>query len=771
MITNNKGVDCMVSERIKKLRADLLNPKREISLERALLYTESYKKSEGLSSVLRRAYATKHILENVEIDIDDNELIIGDRTIKPRNGIASPEMSPYWILDEMKRMETRPQDQFIFRELEQIVYEQELFPYYENNSLKDYVDSMLSEEVKAAIDDGVVIINQTDKGQGHIIPNFKKILNVGLAKMIKDLKAKQKTDNDFLKAALITLEAFQAYILRYSELAKEKLISEKDAVRKEELANLAVITHKIAYDKPNDLYQALQLFWFLNLALQYESNASSISSGRFDQYMYPFYLKSINKGESIEQISELLRALWLKMNDVVLLRSEESAKFFAGFPTGYTIILGGVDKKGHDATNELSHLVLDTFADIQLPQPNLGVRVHEQTPPEFMLKVAKTIRLGTGIPQLFNDEVIIPGFLNRGVSLADARDYAVVGCVELSIPGKTYGLHDIALFNLLKILELTLDKHHQDINSFEDLMDLIKSNIDEYVKQMVDGSNICDSAHGKLAPTPFLSNFIDDCIDKGLDVSMGGATYNFSGVQGIGTANLSDSLYVIKEVVFEEELMTLTELVKILKDNYADNEILRQRFINKYAKFGNDIDEVDLLGSDILSYYSYKVSEYNNVRGGIFQPGSYTVSAHIPLGEMVNATADGRLKGEQLADGGLSPMVGRDKNGPTSVLKSVSKLDNILTTNGSLLNVKFSPSVLDNDLGLRKFVDYIKGFIRLKLQHIQFNIISIDTLKAAQANPLDYRDLVIRVAGYSAIFVELNKAIQDDIINRTEHGF
>jgi formate C-acetyltransferase len=762
-----------VSKRIEKLRDRLFENKRELSLERARLYTDSYKTTEGMPSIIRRAMATAHILENVEIQINEGELIVGDRTVKPRSGIASPEMSPYWIKDELETLATRPQDQFFVSEEDKRYFNEVLFPYWQKNSLKDYVDSRMTDIVKTSIKDGIVKINQTDKGQGHIIPTFEKVLGQGLGAMISEVEehALKDPENDFYKAALITIKATQKFILRYADLARDMAEKEQDKNRKEELLTIARISKMVSTEKPVEFYDALQLFWYVNLALQFESNASSISPGRFDQYMYKFYKKSLDECEDKEFLKELLRALWLKMNDVVLLRSEDSAKYFAGFPTGYTIILGGVDKNGRDATNELSYVILDTYGDIKLPQPNLGVRIHEKAPIEFLNKTAETIRLGTGIPQVFNDEVIIPGYLNRGVSLPDARDYSVVGCVELSIPGKTYGLHDIALFNLLKVLEVTLERNHESITAFEDLMKGIKETIDEYVDHMVEGSNITDEAHGAFAPTPLLSCFIEKCIENGKDVSGGGAVYNFSGVQGIGIANLSDSLYIVKKYVFDNKEILLKDLVELLRDNYENNEVLRQKFINRYEKYGNDVDEVDYLGAEVLTYYCKQVEKYKNPRGGIFQPGSYTVSAHIPLGEAVGATADGRLSKEQLADGGLSPMVGRDKHGPTSVLKSVSKLDNYLTTNGSLLNVKFSPSVMKGTEGIRNFVAYLRSFMRLKIQHIQFNVVSADTLRAAQEDPAKYRNLVIRVAGYSAIFVELNKSIQDDIIKRTEHGF
>lgn len=762
---------CMVSKRIKNLKELLFKNKREISLERARLYTESYKKTEGQPTIIRRAKATAHILNNVEIVINDGELIAGGRTVKPRSGIASPEMSPYWIYDELDTLATRPQDQFYISEEDKEFFRNELFPFWKGKSLKDFVNSRLTNNVKNAQKQRIIKLNQTDKGQGHIIPSFDKVLNKGLGYMIDEVKEKieKNPNNDFYKAALITLEATQNHIKRYGKLARDMAVNEKDQNRKKELLEISRISYKISKDKPDTFYEALQLFWYINIALQYESNASSISPGRFDQYMYPFYKKDIENGLDIEFAKELLRCLWLKMNDVVLLRSQESAKYFAGFPTGYTIILGGLDKNGRDATNELSYLILDTYGDIKLPQPNLGVRINEKTPREFLIKTAETIRLGTGIPQIFNDEVIIPAYLNRGVSLEDARDYAVVGCVELSIPGKTYGLHDIALFNLLKVMEVTLKESNGNFDSYNELIDAIKKNINKYVKDMIEGSNIVDQAHREFAPTPLLSCFVENALETGMDITSGGAKYNFSGVQGIGVANLSDSLYIIKKVVFEDKEITLPELVEILNNNYKDNEILRQKFINKYPKYGNDIDEVDYCGSEILSHYCKEVEKYKNIRDGFFQPGSYTVSAHIPLGEAVGATPDGRLSGEQLADGGLSPMVGMDKNGPTAVLKSVSKLDTYLTSNGSLLNVKFNPSVLEGREGIRKFIGFLQSFMRLKLQHIQFNIVSAETLRDAQKHPEKYKNLVVRVAGYSAIFIELNKSIQDDIINRTEH--
>jgi len=764
----------MSSTRITRLKSHLFESKREISLERALLYTQSYKQTEGEHTLIRRAKATAFVMDNVDISIRQDELIIGNRTIKARSGIVSPEMDPYWIEKELDIFESRPQDQFFITEEDKKIYRNELLPYWSQRSMKDFINKQIPSDVKEAVAQKIFSVNQTDKGQGHIIIDFYRLLNMGLSAMIDELQtlSTHDTDNEFYKSVLILLEASVRHIQRYATLAAQDSDKCDDPVRKQELREIARISQKIATEKPQSFYEACQLFWHMNIILQYESNASSLSLGRFDQYMMPFYQASIDAGENPEFLKELLESLWIKTNDIVLLRSSSSAKFFAGFPTGYTILLGGLTESGQSAVNSLSTLCLDAYQSIQLPQPNLGVRVNEFIDRTFLNKTAETIRLGTGIPQIFNDEVVVPAFLNRGVSLEDARDYAVVGCVELSVPGKTYGLHDIAMFNLLKVMEQVLlrNKNNNRV-SFNGILEEIRCDIKHYVKLMVKGSNICDIGHRDWAPVPLLSSFISNCIETGKDITSGGSRYNFSGVQGIGIANLSDSLQALKGYVFEEKRSSFSDFITVLENNFEveDGNKIRSRLMNRYDKYGNDINGVDNLGSDMLRFFCKEVETYENPRGGIFTPGSYTVSAHVPLGAVVGATPDGRLAGEQLADGGLSPMLGKDQNGPTAVLKSVSKLDNYLLSNGSLLNVKFTPATLEGDSGLKKLSDFLRAFMKLKLQHVQFNVLNAKTLKKAQQKPEDYAGLVVRVAGYSAFFVELSKEIQDDIIQRTAH--
>lgn len=763
-----------MTNRTQRLKDALFASPREISLERALLYTASHQQTEGEPVILRRAKATAYILDHVNIAIRDEELIAGNRTVKPRAGIMSPEMDPYWLLKELDQFSTRPQDRFDISDEDKQIYRDVLYPYWEKRSMKDFINSQMTDEVKAAVGTQIFSVNQTDKGQGHIIIDYPRLLNNGLGALVEQMReyCARDAQNTFYAAALILLEASQRHILRYAALAETLAIGCDEASRREELRKIAEISRHNAQHKPQTFWQACQLFWYMNVILQYESNASSLSIGRFDQYMLPFYQASLSQGDDPAFLKELLESLWVKCNDVVLLRSTSSARYFAGFPTGYTALLGGLTESGRSAVNVLSFLCLDAYQSVQLPQPNLGVRVNELIDRPFLLKTAETIRLGTGIPQIFNDEVVVPAFLNRGVSLEDARDYAVVGCVELSIPGKTYGLHDIAMFNLLKVMEIAMQENEGNAAlSYEGLLDHIRAKINHYIALMVEGSNICDIGHRDWAPVPLLSSFISDCLESGKDITDGGARYNFSGVQGIGIANLSDSLHALKGLVFEQQRLSYDELLAVLKANFAtpEGEKVRARLINRFEKYGNDIDDVDNISAELLRHYCKEVEKYRNPRGGQFTPGSYTVSAHVPLGAVVGATPDGRFAGEQLADGGLSPMLGQDMQGPTAVLKSVSKLDNYLLSNGTLLNVKFTPATLEGDAGLQKLADFLRAFTQLKLQHIQFNVVNAETLREAQQRPQDFAGLVVRVAGYSAFFVELSKEIQDDIIRRTAH--
>jgi formate C-acetyltransferase len=487
----------------------------------------------------------------------------------------------------------------------------------------------------------------------------------------------------------------------------------------------------------------------------------------------------------LPEAQELLECLWCKFNEVVLLRSSASARYFAGFPIGFNVVLGGQFEDGHDATNLLSYMCLRAQADLGLTQPNLSIRIHKGSPQAFLLAATQVISLGSGMPQVFNDEVIIPGQIRRGIAPEDALNYAVVGCVELSTPAKALGWSDAAMFNMARVLELTLYGGRDpqsgkqiglhtpalgEMRCYTELEAAYDAQLAHFVRLMVRGCDIVDRTHAEVLPSPFLSLVVDDCLERGLDVTAGGARYNFSGVQGVQIANVADSLAGVRQAVFQEKWLTGDALLHALRGNYGQHESLRQRLLNEVPKYGNDDDRVDDLARRWADRYSELVAQHHNVRGGIYQPGFYTVSAHMPMGRHVGATPDGRRSGEPLADGGLSPSAGRDRRGPTAVLRSVSKIDLALASNGTLLNMKFLPSFFDGERALERFVTLLRGFCALGIPHVQFNVVSTATLRQAQARPDAHRHLVVRVAGYSAYFGELDRDLQDEIIRRTAYA-
>ncbi len=779
-------------DRVYRIKERLLSNSRKVSLERATLMTESFKQTEGEPIIIRRAKALEYILNNMSIDIKPDELIVGSRSITPGAGVIYPECSVGWLEEELETIVQRDIEPFEISEDDKNVIKKELIPYWKGKDLKSVIEQELPESVQKARQAKVFTLNQTTHNQGHILPNAEKWLSKGIGGLLEEVEQQRKNVSptksnreafEFYQAAEIALMGASNFIRRYSKMARERLKGEKDPKEAQRLKIIADVCEKVAWDIPSTFLEAVQSLWFLFLILHIESMGSSFSPGRIDQYLYRFYRTDKEAGKiSDEEAIIVLEYLWLKFNEIVLIRSIQEARYFAGFPIGFNVTIGGQNEEGNDATNELSFLCLKASQELRLPQPNLTARVHCNTPEEFLREVAATIRLGFGMPQLYNDEVVVPGLLRRGIPLRDARNYAIIGCVEIGIPGKYLGLSDAALFNLGKLLELTMTDGvdrlsrervapplQKSFDSFEEFEKALEQRMRFFVHQMVEGCNTVDRIHARLMPTPFLSCVIDNCVEKGLDVSRGGAVYNFTGPQAVGIANLADSLIALKKLVFEEKKLSFEELNNVLDKNFEQEEYLRQRLLNLYPKFGNDADEVDCIASKWARKYCQLVEQYENPRGGLYQPGLYSVSSHVPLGLVVGATPDGRLAREPLADGGVSPMRGRDKNGPTAVLKSVSKLPLSLATNGSLLNLKFHPSVFESDSGLEKFCQFLRGFIKLGCMHVQFNVVSADILRQAQEHPENFKDLVVRVAGYSARFVELDKSLQEDIIARTEH--
>ena len=636
----------------------------------------------------------------------------------------------------------------------------------------------------------------------------------------------------FLQAVIISCDAAVTYARRYAKLALEEAEKCTDGARKLELLQIAQNCANVPEKGANGFYEACQSFWFVQQLLQIESSGHSISPGRFDQYMYPYYKKDLDSGKLTREFAqELMDCIWVKLNDLNKCRDAASAEGFAGYSLFQNLIAGGQNKEGIDVTNDLSFMCIQASMHVFLPQPSLSVRVWNGSPHEFLVKAAELTRTGIGLPAYYNDEVIIPSLVSRGLTLQDAREYNIIGCVEPQKAGKTEGWHDAAFFNMCRPLELVftngVDKGVQvgpqtgnveDMKTFEEFYHAYKMQMDYAIKLLVNADNAIDMAHAERCPLPFLSSMIDDCMSRGRTVQEGGAVYNFTGPQGFGVANMADSLYAVKTLIYDEQKVTMKEMKTALMTNYGkglDTEdiaavtanvanemrasgqnvgeaeiaaILKtvvaasespevkangerlQKLIDQVPKFGNDIAEVDAFARDVAYTYTRPLENYKNPRGGIFQAGLYPVSANVPLGAQTGATPDGRLAHMPVADG-VSPSAGKDVNGPTAAANSVSKLDHYIASNGTLFNQKFHPSALSGRKGLDNFVGLIRSYFDQKGSHMQFNVVSRETLLDAQKHPEQYKHLVVRVAGYSALFTTLSKSLQDDIIRRTEQGF
>jgi pyruvate formate-lyase/glycerol dehydratase family glycyl radical enzyme len=799
------GTTCPMP-RVACLKERLLHTERQVDVERARYATVSYQQTEGQPMPIRRAKMLLHIVRNMSIAIYPDELIVGNRSLLPRMGVIAPEGAVEWLDRELETLATRPQDPFNVQPEQIDELRLEVFPYWRGGprsrgrTLEDAVATRLPDDVRRAIEGKVFGLNQTDHAQGHILPDVEGWLRLGVGGLGKKVEAARRRRDEtvlqeeqiFDQAAEIALQAAQEFIIRYAGLARERSMQVCDPARRRELTRIAGICTWISAYPPRDFWEALQATWFLFCLLQIESNASSFSPGRLDQYMLPFLENDLDAGRlTLARAQEMLEHLWCKFNEVVLLRNSSSARYFAGFPIGFNVILGGQLDDGSDATNLLSYMCLRAQADVGLTQPNLSIRIHAGSPHEFLMAATRVISRGGGMPQVFNDEVIIPGQICRGVAPEDARNYAVVGCVELSTPGKALGWSDAAMFNMTRVLELTLfggrDPQSADrspfgvqiglptptlieMGDFAQLEAAYDAQLAHFVALMIRGCNAVDAVHAEVLPSPFLSLLIDDCIERGVDVTAGGARYNFSGVQGVQIANVADSLAAVRQAVFEEKWLTAEGLLSALQCDYCGQEHVRQRLLNGIPKYGNDLDRVDDLASKWADRYCELVAQHSNARSGAYQPGFYTVSAHIPMGKNVGATPDGRHAGEPLADGGLSPSAGRDRQGPTAVLRSVSKINLALASNGTLLNMKFSPGFFEGEGALQRFVALLRSFCALRIPHVQFNVVSAEALRRAQAMPAEYRHLVVRVAGYSAYFTELDRDLQNEIICRTAYA-
>ena len=773
--------------RITLLKEKMLNEPRYVSIEQARIITRIYQENESLSIPKKRALSLKAALEELEIGVEKEELIVGNRTKGVRYGVVFPESGCSWVNKEFETLPTRPQDKFRIKKEDVKEFKEIIYPYWQDHSLEDVIKENYGEEINAIAK--VVKINQKDHAQGHICPDTKTWLELGpkglMTKAYEKLKNCDENQKEFYECTIIVLEGVCHFMMRYHDYILTMLESLEDD-NKKSLQRVADICANLASRPAQSFHEAVQSLWFLFVVLHMESNASSFSPGIMDQYLYPYYQKDIEKGIiSKQEALEILECLWLKFNQIVYLRNQHSAKYFAGFPIGFNIAIGGIDENGCDIYNELSLLLLKAQYHLGLPQPNLSVRLNKNSSHELIQEAIKVVAKGSGMPQFFNDEAIVNSMIkDLGIEEKDARNYAIVGCVELTTHGNNLGWSDAAMFNLNKALELTMNHGKclltnepigldlgsiETYESFEDLENAFQKQIDYFIEKMMKAEIVVEKAHQDCLPTAFLSTVIDSCLEKGVDVTRGGAKYNLSGIQMIQIANLADSLAAIKVLVYDEKMITRHELLEALQADFKGYEIIQTMLLNKVPKYGNDVKWVDELGAKWAGYFRERMKDYTNYRGGLYHTGMYTVSAHVPMGENVGASPDGRNALTPLADGGMSPVYGRDMAGPTAVLKSVSRMKDSYTTNGGLLNMKFLPEFFKTETGMMKFENFLRAFVDLKIPHIQFNVVRREDLLDAKLHPEQHRSLTIRVAGYTAYFVELAGKLQDEIIERTAY--
>ena len=794
-----------LTERMKEFREEVLDEKPYIDAQRAILATLAYKENLNQPRVMVRAKMLEKVLDNMSIYIEDKSLLAGNQATKNRNAPIFPEYTMEFVMNELDQFEKRDGDVFYITEKtkEQL---REIAPFWQNNNLRARGEALLPEEVRVFMETGVFgMEGKLNAGDAHLAVNYERILKEGLKgyeKRVKECKATLDLTNPdnidkycFYNAVLIVLEAVRNFANRYSVLAKDLAEKELNQERKVELLEISRICSKVPYEPAETFQEAVQSVWSIQLILQIESNGHSLSYGRFDQYMYPYYDRDIKNGTiKKSEALELLTCLWIKTLTINKVRSQAHTLSSAGSPMYQNVTIAGQTTDKKDAVNDLSFLVLKSVAQTRLTQPNLTVRYHKNINKHFLDECIEVMRLGFGMPALNNDEIIIPSFMDWGVKEEDAYNYSAIGCVETAVPGKWgYRCTGMSYINFPRMLlctmnngvDLTSNKrftkgygYFTEMESYEELLEAWDKTIREITRYSVIVENVIDKASERDVPDILCSALTDDCIARGKTIKEGGAVYDFiSGLQ-VGIANMADCLAAIKKLVYEEKKITRQELWNAILDDFSspENKKIQEMLIREAPKYGNDDDYVDQLIVEAYDSYIEEIEKYPNTRynrgpiGGIRYAGTSSISANVGQGMSTMATPDGRNAFEPLAEG-CSPAHNSDKNGPTAVFKSVSKLRTNKITGGVLLNQKMTPQMLSTEENRQKLELLIKTFFnRLHGYHVQYNIVSKETLIDAQKHPEKHKDLIVRVAGYSAFFNVLSKKTQDDIIGRTEQS-
>lgn len=758
--------------------------------------TEAYKKYEGSVSIPElRALTMKEIFSKKTITIEKGELIVGDKGNGPQSTPTFPELCCHSLKD-MEVMNNRELICFKVSEEDLKIQKEKIIPYWEKRSMRHKIIDAMSESWKDCYEAGIFTEFMEQRGPGHTVGSekiyqkgfldYKKDIEVALNNLdyLKDENAGDKSDE--LRAMAIMCDAIMILGERYSELAKELAEREEDPIRKAELLEIEKNCKVVPAKKPETYWQAIQMYWFVHLGVTTELNPwDAYSPGRLDQHLNPFYERDLEAGIlNEEKAKELLECLWVKFNNQpappkvgITLKESSTYTDFANINTG------GITADGEDGVNEVSYLILDCMDEMKLLQPSSNVQISRKTPLRFLKRACEISRKGWGQPAFYNTEAIVQELLNAGKSLEDARRGGTSGCVETGAFGReAYILQ--GYFNLPKILEITLFNgydhvakkqlglklgHAEDFKSYEELLEAYKRQIDYFVNIKVEGSNKITRLYAKYMPVPFLSIITDDCIGTGTDYNAGGARYNTNYLQGVGIGTITDSLAAIKYNVYDNKKFSMNELMKAVKDNFIGHEKILNLVQNRTPKYGNDDDYADFIMKDIFNYYERNVTGRPNMRKGTWRINMLPTTCHVYFGEVMLASPNGRRASTPVSEG-ISPEKGADVKGPTAVIKSASKMDH-LKTGGTLLNQKFTPGVVGGEEGLTQMVNLIRTYFNLEGHHIQFNVVDREILIAAQKQPEEYKDLIVRVAGYSDHFRNLSKTLQDEIINRTEQSF
>lgn len=786
----------MPRSRIDKLKDAYLKSKPSICIERAVAFTKSHQKTEGEPLILRRARAFKNICQKISVNIFPDELIVGIPGKFKRSGFICPEFSWKWVEEEMDSFAQRSQDPYNIDFQQKEVLRKEIFPYWKGKSLEETFLARIPQETARILIDTGIIDNDSKwrSAVGEITPDYQDIIFQKGFKGIKEealekLSSLEPLTGDkiesisFYQSVVEVCEAIIILAQRYTQRAEELALEEKDLKRQEELREIGRICQRVPENPPQTFYEAIQTVWFVQLGSILSENSLALNLGRFDQYMYPYYQRDLEVGRINEKMAqELIEALWLKLSEWVWAISKNTAKYFAGYNAFQNLTLGGRKRDGTDATNSLSYLCLKATGKVKTHQPGLSVRIHSNCPEEFLLAVCKLIGMGTGFPAVHNDRIGFEMLLAAGLAPEDARDWSNCGCVVPHF--RKIGEWTAAVnINLAAALEYALNQgksrltgeqmglleaEAKSFSSFSQVEDAFCRQLAYLIKHSVIGTVVAQQIHTEIVPRPFLSTLVDGCLEKGQDLSRGGAKYNVGPVlTGIGMADVANSLAVIKKLIFEEKKTTLEELNQALNADWFGYEELRKAALS-CPKYGNDLDYVDSIARRITDFYHREIKKYQDYFGSPFNSAFMGISNYIPTGSIIGATPDGRKARTPLTEG-VSPHAGTDLTSPTAAMRSAAKINHDLHSGGTLLNIKLSPELLKTDQGLRSLVALIKGYFSLGAFHVQFNVISTETLRKAQEKPEEYRDLLIRVAGYSTQFINLSQEVQDAIIARTTY--